>query len=43
MCQRVAKGKEFDDEATIYMYVYQAMLNALLHTRVSETEHSNAG
>jgi hypothetical protein len=38
MCEHVAKGKEFDDQARMYMCVYQAMLNTLLHTRVSETE-----
>jgi hypothetical protein len=39
MCERVAKRKEFDDETTIYMCVYQVMLNTLLHTRLSETQH----
>jgi hypothetical protein len=39
MCEHVAKGKKFDDETTIYMFFYQVILNTLLHTRVSETEH----
>jgi hypothetical protein len=39
MHERMAKGNKFDDETTIYMCFYQAMLNILLHTRVSETEH----
>jgi hypothetical protein len=39
MHERVAKGKKFDDETTIYMCFYQVLLNTLLHTRVSENEH----
>jgi hypothetical protein len=47
MCERVAKGKKFDDETTIYIYIYiymymffyRTMLNTILHTYVSKTEH----